>query len=819
MNFTTTKTESQKRIDALTTALKSIDRSTKGAGECCDRLARRAKHLDSLTSPASDASALLTQANHNLSTTISLLRDAREKFDTVADCEPAIARLMRGAEEAIQMWKKSQDSVLKGGIGNGRAGRRRGSLTTGFMPNAEVGEDDDGVALNSANILSEQDVYAAADSMEIIRDAYSYFLERSFWRSTPSALGGLERVHKLGVDAMCLLINSHLTAAGPAVRMKRIMTGTEKGNKSAQSKEKAHETRRRLTAALQNRDLLKSVGEYEEFLPLDTRAVRELRAVFECLGSEGCYLGPESNRPSYSPVEIPNNKVTRTEKVGSGCYSNLTKRPLKTGFPHLDAYGEARKAIAFSSMDGYYRQLRTERKRRDVTRRTSMSSGPSTVRVGGEPSDVDGAARDAVRCLEHSMIIVAGEKSIYRCVISPMSSQSRDDGSISRECKKALIDSYSHVVSAIVDRTMDIIEGCYFKEGGLGVSTSSGNPETGDPPVGVRSAASAAAGGFRLLDGVRMLGPSLAKLCELSDSKSDDINNAGSIAASLCISIHRTSVKNTARTLENVAKAIQNTSIDSIDARVAAISSDVVRAIRLLFPFASAYKTVTKRRALPWDPKIGDDASDIDELLRFIINRLLSAFQKKVLSSDFNQTEFSAMGPFFMINNCYYLQEHLGPGCVKNSVDKDEQCVLDKPWFVDKIGKIFEAEKAKYLSHWEVLNRHLTAVDKKDLTYQKQSKKDGQLLTLESGRLIKTRFSGFNEDFEKTYADHKMLPVNDQKLREILQNDVRRVFAPRYTRFFEQYSKIQFSKKNQDDYLKYPPSTINNMLNDLYETL
>jgi hypothetical protein len=70
-------------------------------------------------------------------------------------------------------------------------------------------------------MYTEQDVYAACDSMEILRDAYLYFGERKHWKSTAVALGGLERCHRLGLDAMSLLIGVHLKKAGPSVRPKR----------------------------------------------------------------------------------------------------------------------------------------------------------------------------------------------------------------------------------------------------------------------------------------------------------------------------------------------------------------------------------------------------------------------------------------------------------------------------------------------------------------------------------------------------------------------------------------------------------------------
>lgn len=303
-------TESQLRIDSLSQALRRMADTTTEISTITDGLTRRARHLDSLTSPASETSAMLTQSANNLNSTLSLMKDAREKFDTVQDCEPAIQRLLQGAQEAMAAVE---------------AGRRSGL-------------DADAITLGTAGAgagnLTEQDVYAAVDSMEIIRDTYAYFLGRTTWRSTPSALGDLERSHQLGVDAMCLLIAHHLNASGAAVKMKRPAAGKKKGGSGEDqqkgevvpsSKESAAETRLRLSAALQNRDLMKSVGEYEECLPLESRPVRELRAVFECLGGDGAHLGPNPTELALRQRQTTPqaSKVVRTEKVGSGGYCNL----------------------------------------------------------------------------------------------------------------------------------------------------------------------------------------------------------------------------------------------------------------------------------------------------------------------------------------------------------------------------------------------------------------------------------------------------------------------------------------------------------------
>jgi exocyst complex protein 7 len=147
----------------------------------------------------------------------------------------------------------------------------------------------------------------------------------------------------------------------------------------------------------------------------------------------------------------------------------------------------------------------------------------------------------------------------------------------------------------------------------------------------VRAASSAAAAGLRMLDGVRMLGPSLAKLCEMPVG--DGVTNSNSsISAALCIAIHRTTVKNAARTLENLAKAIQEDPLKGPfhrpkDASVSSVSRDAVFAIRLISPFVSAYKSVSKRRALPWDPNMGEEAGELDSFVRYLIMRLLNSLK------------------------------------------------------------------------------------------------------------------------------------------------------------------------------------------------
>ena len=167
-------------------------------------------------------------------------------------------------------------------------------------------------------------------------------------------------------------------------------------------------------------------------------------------------------------------------------------RPLKTGYPHLDSYGNARKTVAYASvLYGYCRQLRNVRKK-------TMGATSSNTSSLTHHANVDAAARDAVRCIEHAMVVVSGEKSVYRCVVSPASSHSHDESKVLEpHYQKALVASYSYVASAAVDRLLDLIEYTFLREAGC-VGNAPGGGQggaggTGESEMDIRAAASAAA--------------------------------------------------------------------------------------------------------------------------------------------------------------------------------------------------------------------------------------------------------------------------------------------------------------------------------------
>lgn len=520
----------KREILELSNALNRLSTNTEVLTQCCTALTRRTRQLTSLTTPAWEMSAALIQAASNVTSTLTLMKEAKDKFDLVAKGELSTDKVYVGAKEYYEWISKTThaDTLVTQGNNSSTAAKQIpiGNKEEGDSSSRGVARNIQralkfavGAQSNNSNVdntgsndtrkaetenrnptilymqdkrggdaddnldITEQDVYAAADALELLKNTYSYFtrheddetlhknnfnidpfddnnahLDRRRWKSTASTLRNIENAHQRGVEGMCFLIKAHLLKAGPAIRMKRplVVRGdatitTVPVPKAEMGKdikstaimqvpyESAAEARIRFNTAVQNRDLVKSIGEYEEYLPLTTKMVRELRAIFECLGEKktfwGCALGDNVIEEMNVIInmnmkkKLSMNEVTRTEAIGSGRYCNLCmvcyclyisllalilisqmlpcglnrlrllkKLPLRTGFPQLDAYAETRKIISLQCIEHFHNTVKRE-----------QSNSTSFERSGG---DLDAVARDVVRCLENALVVAAGEKVI-----------------------------------------------------------------------------------------------------------------------------------------------------------------------------------------------------------------------------------------------------------------------------------------------------------------------------------------------------------------------------------------------------------------------
>jgi hypothetical protein len=189
-------------------------------------------------------------------------------------------------------------------------------------------------------------------------------------------------------------------------------------------------------------------------------------------------------------------------------------------------------------------------------------------------------------------------QSVFRCIVSPTSSNTHDQSRTPVELMYACSQAYAHVLAPVVDRMVDILE--VFCEIKARLDTHTPNFET------VRFAASAVGGTLRIFDGVRALAPTLTKMCVVSTDKQQQANEVtdsetiapNSVASILCsMRLYKGTMTYAARALEGLVNAIaEGFQIKLINLGVAPLTSDVVSAIRLICPFASSYKSISKRK-------------------------------------------------------------------------------------------------------------------------------------------------------------------------------------------------------------------------------
>ncbi|KAG7395932.1 Exocyst complex component 7 [Phytophthora boehmeriae] len=103
-----------------------------------------------------------------------------------------------------------------------------------------------------------------------------------------------------------------------------------------------------------------------------------------------------------------------------------------------------------------------------------------------------------------------------------------------------------------------------------------------------------------------------------------------------------------------------------------------------------------------------------------------------------------------------------------------------------------------------------------DPTEPLQYTKGGNVLTLESGRLIKEKFSRFNDQLEELHKTQKVYVVAEVPIRQYLIRTAVDTILPAYKTFYEKYSVIQFSKKHASRYLKYTPQAVQSLLKELF---
>jgi exocyst complex protein 7 len=242
-------------------------------------------------------------------------------------------------------------------------------------------------------------------------------------------------------------------------------------------------------------------------------------------------------------------------------------------------------------------------------------------------------------------------------------------------------------------------------------------------------------------------------------------------------------------------------------------------------PYEDVFEELAASQELPWetdDDRADDEESRLRIFAHHLFHCLLANLRQKAdgyVKVDGADTLSGAGRPhLFLMNNAQYILKAIKG---EDVVNKDAQMrsptgiqivsVLAEA-FVDRLAGLVNEAREKYNKAVFVpLAEHTRQVDL-PLEYSKGS----SVLTLESGRQIKSRFTAFNEGLEEIYHNQKAYSVPDSTLRQRLRQDGRTIVLNSYTEFFERFSQVHFSKKHMDQYLKFPPKAVATMLEELY---
>jgi len=83
-------------------------------------------------------------------------------------------------------------------------------------------------------------------------------------------------------------------------------------------------------------------------------------------------------------------------------------------------------------------------------------------------------------------------------------------------------------------------------------------------------------------------------------------------------------------------------------------------------------------------------------------------------------------------------------------------------------------------------------------------------------RVIKDKFEVWNKDFKEICMTQRMYSIPDVELRESLKRDNKEYVCPIYSRFYEKYHHLPFSK-NPEKYVKYTPAEVSSQIDSFFD--
>ncbi|XP_047989125.1 exocyst complex component 7 [Leguminivora glycinivorella] len=184
---------------------------------------------------------------------------------------------------------------------------------------------------------------------------------------------------------------------------------------------------------------------------------------------------------------------------------------------------------------------------------------------------------------------------------------------------------------------------------------------------------------------------------------------------------------------------------------------------------------------------------------------LLGIYVRKVLAQlnlvlrNKSEQYPDALKAIFLLNNTLYLLQGLQrSGLIEVLMTVEPDC---EATYRDMIHEY----KNNYLQSWNKLLAHTVL---EEAPPAKLRDRDRQIL--------KDKFASFNREWEECTKAQRSYSVPDPELREALKRDNKETILPPYTKFYDTYGALPFSK-NPDKYVKYSPVQIATQLDGYFD--
>jgi len=199
-----------------------------------------------------------------------------------------------------------------------------------------------------------------------------------------------------------------------------------------------------------------------------------------------------------------------------------------------------------------------------------------------------------------------------------------------------------------------------------------------------------------------------------------------------------------------------------------------------------------------WGVMNGFPVQSFDALMTDVLEALVQNLEKR--AQLYTKQKQPTLGVIFLLNNFNYMYKILA---------KEKNLGQSFGNVEERFEKLVSKQKDAYLNSWKSVYDHLM-----DATYI-QSGVMVKTLSKAQREVVKDKFKGFNSDIEEMSKAQKLWAIPDQDLKHSLLKDVKNVLFVLYTRFYDRYQTIEFSK-TPTKYCKYDKDQLEEILNSFF---